>query len=111
LVSREKYSELKLEGNFIKVSPAYLTASVGASTVGNYTNSATIYTTPLFGNGSATNFYIVRHSDFTLQTAETYKLTVTTSKGALTIPQLGGTLTLSGRDSKWHVSVLPPPVL
>ena len=36
--------------------------------------------------------------------AATYKLTVTTSKGALSVPQLGGILTLSGRDSKWHVT-------
>lgn len=27
-----------------------------------------------------------------------------TSKGILAIPQLGGSLTLSGRDSKWHVT-------
>ncbi len=27
-----------------------------------------------------------------------------TSKGAVSIPQLGGSLTLSGRDSKWHVT-------
>lgn len=104
MVSREKYSELKLQGNFIKISPAYYTSSVSNSTNGTYTSSATIFTTPLFGNGSSTNFYIVRHSDYTLQTAETYKLTVATSKGALVIPQLGGILTLSGRDSKWHLT-------
>jgi hypothetical protein len=95
---------LKLEGNFMKVTPAYVTASVGTAVTGNYTTSANIFTTPLFGNGSVTNFYIVRHSDYQLQTPETYKLTVETSKGALTIPQLGGSLTLSGRDSKWHVT-------
>lgn len=32
-----------------------------------------------------------------------YKLKVPTSAGSLTIPQLGGSLTLSGRDSKIHV--------
>lgn len=77
---------------------------MGTATIGNYTNSLTIFTTPLFGNGSATNFYIIRHSDYQLLTPETYKLTVSTSKGNLTIPQLGGSLTLSGRDSKWHVT-------
>jgi hypothetical protein len=88
----------------MKVSPAYYTSSVGTGTTGNYTTSATIFTTPLFGNGSATNFYVIRHSDYQLLTPETYKLTVSTSKGNLTIPQLGGSLTLSGRDSKWHVT-------
>lgn len=95
---------MKLEANFLKVSPAYLTASVGAGATGKYTDSASIFTTPLFGNGSASNFYIVRHSDYQTTASSIYKLTVGTSKGSLTIPQLGGSLTLSGRDSKWHVT-------
>lgn len=103
-LSREKYSELKLEGNFLKVTPDFLTASVGDSVNGTYTSSVDIFTTPLWGNGSATNFYIVRHADYQQLTAENYGLTVNTSRGALAIPQLGGSLTLSGRDSKWHVT-------
>jgi len=47
---------------------------------------------------------VVRHSDYQTETAETYKLNLATSKGSLSIPQLGGSLTLSGRDSKWHVT-------
>jgi len=101
---REKYSELKLEANFLKVSPALLTATVGNITNGTYTDSVTISTTPLWGNGSWTAFYVVRHSDYQIETAETYKLNVKTSQGDLTIPQLGGILTLSGRDSKFHVT-------
>ena len=101
---REKYSELKLEGNFLKVTPAYLTASVGDSVNGIYTNNDAIFTTPLWGNGTTTNFYIVRHTDYQQEGSASYQLTVTTSKGALTIPQLSGSLTLSGRDSKWHVT-------
>lgn len=88
----------------MKVTPAYLTASVGDSVDGTYTNNLDIFTTPLFGNGSATNFYIVRHTDYQQETPATYKLTVNTTHGALSIPQLGGSLTLSGRDSKWHVT-------
>jgi hypothetical protein len=101
---REKYSELKLEANFLKVSPAYLTASVGIGSTGEYATSTSVFTTPLFGNGSATNFYIVRHSNYAEETNLTYKLNVPTSKGIFTVPQLGGSLTLSGRDSKWHVT-------
>ena len=103
-ISREKYSELKLEANFLKVTPAYLTASVGNAVTGIYTDNNDIFTTPLWGNGSTTNFYVIRHSDFQQQTPATYSLEVETSKGALSIPQLGGSLTLSGRDSKWHVT-------
>jgi hypothetical protein len=101
---REKYSELKLEANFLKVTPAYLTASVGNTVNATYTDSLDIFTTPLWGNGSASNFYIVRHSDFQAEYSTNYKLNVATSKGAITVPQLGGALTLSGRDSKWHVT-------
>jgi hypothetical protein len=71
---------------------------------GTYASTADIYTTPLWGNGSATNFYIVRHSDFQKTTPTAYTLSLNTSQGALSIPQLGGSLTLSGRDSKWHVT-------
>lgn len=71
---------------------------------GKYTDSSSIFTTPLIGNGSATSFYIVRHSDYQTLAAATYKLTVSTGKGAVTVPQLDGSLTLSGRDSKVHVT-------
>ena len=88
----------------MKVTPAYLTASVGDAETATYTTSIDITTTPLWGNESATNFYIVRHSDYQQETPTTYQLTVNTSHGELTIPQLNGSLTLSGRDSKWHVT-------
>lgn len=86
------------------MSPAYLTASVGNGSTGKYTTSTSVFTTPLFGNGSATNFYIVRHSNYAEETPLTYKLNVPTSKGTVMVPQLGGSLTLSARDSKWHVT-------
>ncbi len=95
---------MKLEANFLKVTPAFLTASVGDAVTGKYTTSALISTTPLWGNGSATNFYIVRNVDVTTSIPATYQLTVSTSQGLLIIPQLGGSLTLLGRDSKWHVT-------
>lgn len=58
-------------------------------------------TTPLVGN--PTSFYIVRHDDFKTFKSTPYHLRVSTSLGNITIPQLGGTLTLHGRDSKIHV--------
>jgi hypothetical protein len=103
-IYREKYSELKLEGNFLKVTPAFLTASVGSLSNATYTNTPFIVTTPLFGNGSATNFYIVRHSDFQKLTPTSYTMTLKTTKGTFIVPQISGSLTLSGRDSKWAVT-------
>lgn len=51
-----------------------------------------------------TNFYLVRHADFTLTGKAEYLLQVQTSIGDVTIPQLGGKLLLDGRDSKVHVT-------
>lgn len=101
---REKYSELKLQANFLKVSPAYLTATPGYVGNGTYASTTAIGVTPVFGNGTRTNFYVTRHADFTSNETTTYQLKVSTSAGNLTLPQLGGALTLYGRDSKIHVT-------
>jgi hypothetical protein len=77
---------------------------VGTGATGSYSDSSEIFITPLFGNGSATNFYIVRHADYQQETSTSYTVNLKTSKGNFSIPQLGGSLTLSGRDSKWHVT-------
>lgn len=99
---REKYSEAKLEANFLAVSPAYLVATPGNLTNTTYTTSTDITVTPLWTN--KTNFYVVRHSDFTSYASTPYKLTVSTSIGEVSVPRLGGSLTLNGRDSKIHVT-------
>jgi hypothetical protein len=89
----------------MKVSPAYLTSSVGTTVAGTYASTGDITTTPLFGNGSATNFYIVRHTDFQQLNPTEYTLSLKTSRSPkVSIPQLGGSLTLSRRDSKWLVT-------
>ncbi|KAH6653217.1 putative beta-galactosidase E [Truncatella angustata] len=103
-VWREKYSESKLEANFFKVSPAYLTAVAGSASNGSYVSTDQIATTPVFGTDTPTNFYIVRHADWTSINTTAYKLLVSTTKGSVSIPQLGGELTLSRRDSKIHVT-------
>ncbi|KAI0385148.1 glycoside hydrolase family 35 protein [Hypomontagnella monticulosa] len=101
---REKYSEEKLEANFFKVSPAYLTAVAGNSSNGSYVSTDQIATTPVFGTESPTNFYIIRHADWTSTNTTTYKFIVPTTVGNITIPQLGKELVLTRRDSKIHVT-------
>ncbi|GFF25268.1 probable beta-galactosidase E [Aspergillus udagawae] len=101
---REKYSEEKLQAHFLKVSPAYLTATPGNGANGSYTGNKDIAVTPLFGNGTATNFYLLRHADFTSTGNVQYRFQALTSVGNVTIPQLGGYLSLNGRDSKFHVT-------
>lgn len=99
---REKYAEAKLIAQFIKASPAYLTATPGNLTNTSYVSTPELSTTPILGN--VTNFYVTRHTDYTSLDATPYTLTVPTSAGSVTIPQLGGTLTLSGRDTKVQVT-------
>lgn len=101
---REKYAESKLETHFFKVSPAYLTSVAGNASNGSYVDTDLIATTPVFGTDAPTNFYIIRHADWTSLNTTTYKLIVPTSIGNVTIPRLGGDLVLSRRDSKIHVT-------
>ncbi|KAF2279491.1 uncharacterized protein EI97DRAFT_439828 [Westerdykella ornata] len=103
-VDREKYSELKLQANFLKVSPAYLTAARGnASSTTSTTATGLTVTRASEGN---TAFYFVRHTKYNTHDTTRYKLRLwTTAFGNITVPQLNGTsLTLSGRDAKIHVS-------
>lgn len=101
-VTREKYSELKLLGNFAKVSPSYLLATPSNLTTSTYANTADLTVTPLKGDDS-TSYYVARHSNYSSQASTPYKLKLPTSAGDVTIPQLGGDLSLNGRDSKIHV--------
>ena len=104
-VTREKYSEAKLEANFLMASPAYFTATPGNGLNGSYVDTPTIEVTPLFGNG--TNFYVARHAAYNSLASNSYKLTVPVSGANITIPQLTDfttSLTLNGRDSKIHVT-------
>lgn len=101
-ITREKYSELKLFGNFVKVSPSYLLADPGNQTTG-YTDTSSLTVTPLKADGS-TSYYVVRHTDYSSQASTPYKLRLAISSGNVTVPQLGGELSLNGRDSKVHVA-------
>ncbi|OAA46981.1 beta-galactosidase [Metarhizium rileyi] len=106
VIDREKYSEVKLEAQFIRVSPGYITASVGAASATAYSNNPGITITPLTSNSTG-NFYIVRQTDYSATGSVSYTLTLSTSSGTLTIPQRGGSLSLHGRDSKIHLTDYP----
>lgn len=84
------------------MSPAYLVANAGTASNGTYTNNPAIAVTPILSN--TTNFYVIRHSAYNTLDSTDYTLSVSTSNGNATIPQLGGSFTLNGRDSKIHVT-------
>lgn len=103
-VAREKYSQAKLLANFIRASPAYITAiPANSSVAGAYTGDSSISTAKSTGN--PTDFYYVRHTAYNNQATTKYKITVQTSQGSVTIPQLNNaSLSLLGRDSNIHVT-------
>lgn len=103
-ITREKYSQLKLLGNFLKASPSYLDVVPGSASNATYTATTALTVTPLIGRSTKSSFFVVRHSDYTSLDSTSYTLKVSTSAGTLTLPQLGGSLTLDGRDSKIHVT-------
>ena len=104
LVDREKYSEAKLIANFLQASPAWLTAvsQNNHNANGSYTGNDALAVTAVLGN--TTGFYVIRHAAYNSLDTTEYSITLPTSQGNITIPQLGGQLSLHGRDSKFHVA-------
>ncbi|KAJ7781617.1 glycoside hydrolase family 35 protein [Mycena metata] len=103
---REKYYELKLQANFRAVSPAFLTTRPMNifATQGSFTGNQALKTTQVLDVvGNKTGFYVVRQVDASTTAVQTYTLTLSTSIGSLTIPTIGGSLALNGKDSKIHV--------
>ncbi|TFK74453.1 glycoside hydrolase family 35 protein [Pluteus cervinus] len=103
---REKYYELKLQTNFLAVSPAFLTTRPTNiyATQGAYTGNTALKTTQVLDVvGNQTGFYVVRQADASSNAVQNYSLQVSTSIGNLTIPTIGGSLSLNGKDSKIHV--------
>ncbi|KZL63995.1 glycoside hydrolase family 35 protein [Colletotrichum tofieldiae] len=98
-IGREKFSELKLEAQFLKASPTYLTATPHNLTVGVYSRTTDITVTPLLGNGTG-SFFVVRHSNYSSLATTDYTLRLPTSEGNITIPQFRDLLQLGRRDSK-----------
>lgn len=101
---REKYSEAKLEDHFLRSSAAWLTSfprNIGSNNGAFVDNSERELTITLSSDmvGGKTNFFFVRHTY-----ASTSSETLPTSEGNVTVPQLAGSLSLRGRDTKIHVA-------
>lgn len=92
---------MKLQANFHRASPAFLSALPQGNSQGIFTSTADLTTALL--SGLQTKFYIIRHNDYMSTDSTPYTWRAETSLGNITIPQLGGALTLNGRDSKIHV--------
>ncbi|PMB63427.1 putative beta-galactosidase A [Beauveria bassiana] len=105
-IDREKYSQMKLEAQFMRVSPSILEATPGDPSTGVYSENKDVTITPMLSNKTG-NFFVARHTDYQRRDSTSYTVKLPTSLGTLSIPQFGGQLTLSGRDSKFHVTDYP----
>ncbi|KAL0937739.1 glycoside hydrolase family 35 protein [Colletotrichum truncatum] len=101
-LTREKFSELKLQAQFLKVSPSYLTARPRNMTRGFYSTNTNVVVTPLLGNNTG-SYFVVRHSDYNSTATTYYTLRLPTSEGVIAIPQFPSQLQIGRRDSKIHV--------
>lgn len=88
------------------MSPGYLLATPELKpTTGVYSPSQDITVTAVAGPKGS--FYVTRKTAYRDAGIVNYTLTLPTSRGRLTIPHLGGTLTMPGRDSRIHVTDYP----
>lgn len=105
-ITREKYSELKLQAQFFKVSPGYLEATPETKpSAGFYTPNGDITVTAVVGPKGS--FYFARKTAFREASPVSYTIKLPTSKGVITVPHLGGSLTMPGRDTRIHVTDYP----
>ncbi|VUC34740.1 unnamed protein product [Clonostachys rosea] len=104
LINREKYSELKLQAQLFKVAPGYLTSSLDSSGANYSSTSSVSIVARLNDDPEDGNFFVARQTKYWDTTSVNYTLLIPTSMGVLAVPQLGGVLSLIGRDSKVHVS-------
>lgn len=95
----DKYYETKLLTMFTRVSGDLAeTSLLGNGT--QYTGNEAISATELRNSETNAAFYAVIHADSTSGTVETFSLNVNTSRGALTVPQYGGSITINGHQAK-----------
>ncbi|VDC04598.1 unnamed protein product [Peniophora sp. CBMAI 1063] len=105
-----KYNELKLQAYFLHASRSFLTAEIVSTT--NITDSGSVDPSgtgatdgsDVFVTGMSSadggGFYVVRQVTNNITSPTHFALDVNTTIGELTIPRLGGSVTLAGRESK-----------
>lgn len=103
-MNREKYSELKLQAQMLKVAPGYLTTQRDTNETTWTESSGVVVGARLNRNAADGHFFIARQEDLNSNETVEYTLNMPTSRGMIPVPQLGGKLSLHGRDSKVHVT-------
>ncbi|EAL88520.1 hypothetical protein KXW98_002339 [Aspergillus fumigatus] len=92
---RDKLKQTKLIGLFTRVSKDLLKTYMEGNGTG-YTSDSSIYTWSLRNPDTNAGFYVLAHSTSSTRDVTTFTLNVTTSAGAISIPDIE----LNGRQSK-----------
>ncbi|KAK4659899.1 hypothetical protein QC762_114400 [Podospora pseudocomata] len=110
-IGRPKYSELKLQANFFKVSPGYLAAmpfeNMTEGIVGFQMNSTDDKLVATQLTGDFGTFYVIRHRDYRQTDDVAFTLKLPTASGRWHLPARSANFVLSGRDSKLLVTDYP----
>ncbi|KAH8645474.1 glycoside hydrolase superfamily [Xylariales sp. PMI_506] len=102
----ESFYELKNLGLFFRVAEDLRkTDRIGSGT--NYTTNADAIATELRNPDTGAAFYVTRHTTSTSNAPISYQLNVQTSLGNLTIPQLGGNVTINDYTARIVVTDFP----
>ncbi|KZT12288.1 glycoside hydrolase family 35 protein [Laetiporus sulphureus 93-53] len=103
-VLSDKYDELKRQGLFLRSSPEFRkTDWIGDTDTGMpgvVVNGSEAYVTWLRNPDSGTGFYIVRQSNSSSMADITFRISVPTSEGTLSIPRTIDSIAINGRQSK-----------
>ncbi|TRM62987.1 glycoside hydrolase superfamily [Schizophyllum amplum] len=91
-----KYSELKLQSLFLRSTPDLYKTDFVSNDSSTLTSNERVMATWLKNPDTGASFYITRQANVSWSDVESYKLTTED----FTLPQLGGELTLNGKDSR-----------
>ncbi|KAI5825568.1 hypothetical protein K523DRAFT_419922 [Schizophyllum commune Tattone D] len=92
----DKYSELKLQSLFLRSTPDLYKTYFVTNDTALTTNPEGVFATWLKNPDTGASFFITRQANVTWTDLQSYKLYAED----LTLPQLGGELTLNGQDSR-----------
>ena len=96
----DKYSETKLYGFFLRAAKDLTRIEKGGNGTTNYTGTPSVFAQELYNVDNHARFYIVKHTNTTLTSLETFNLRVKTSVGDLTVPQYAPHIAIDGRQAK-----------
>ncbi|KAM0720179.1 hypothetical protein Q7P37_004315 [Cladosporium fusiforme] len=96
----DKYAETKLLGFFLRAAKGLTRIEKGGNGTTNYTGNAAIFAQELYNVDGDGRFYVVKHTNTSLTSLETFKLRVSTSVGEVVIPQYASHSAIDGRQAK-----------